>query len=95
MDSTVKAEDYGRRLLPQVIDKAAKERPSRIAYSFPIRDDPSDGFHEITNSRYANGVNRTAWWIERSFGKPEPKSFPSIGYIGPSKLMNEIATSDF
>jgi hypothetical protein len=85
MVKVVDAEDYGRRLLPQVIDKAATKRPNRIAYSFPITEDPSEGFHEITNSRYANGLNRTAWWMEKSFGKPEPKSFPTVGYIGPSK----------
>jgi len=86
MGSAVDEEDYGRRLLPVVVENAATKNPDRVAYSFPITDDPSQGFHDITNKRYANGVNRTAWWIEKSFGKPEAKSFPCIGYIGPSKL---------
>ncbi|EXJ86687.1 hypothetical protein A1O3_03640 [Capronia epimyces CBS 606.96] len=79
-------EDYGRRLLPTVVEDAARKRPDRVAYSFPVTDDPAAGFHDITNRRFAIGVNRTAWWIERCFGKPEPKSFPTIGYIGPNDL---------
>lgn len=82
--STTDNEDYGRRLLPQVIDKAATADPDHVVYSFTITDNPADGFHRITNRQYANGVNRVAWLIEKGFGKPEPKSFPSIGYIGPS-----------
>lgn len=78
-------EDYGRRLLPLVVEKAASTRPHRIAYTFPITDDPSQGFHDISNVRYANGVNRTARWIEESFGRPGVDTFPTIGYIGPSR----------
>ncbi len=84
MENISEKEDYGRRLLPQVVENAAKKNPDRVAYSFPLTDDPAEGFHDITNKRYANGVNRTAWWIERCFGKPKAKSFPCIGYIGPS-----------
>ena len=85
MGDVVQDEDYGRRLLPNVVDKAAKDKPHRVVYSFPVTDDPAQGFYNITNHRYANGVNRTAWWIEESFGKPAPGIFPDIGYIGPSK----------
>ena len=85
--TSLEKEDYGRRLLPTVVENAATKNPDRIAYSFPITDDPSRGFHDITNRRYANGVNRTAWWIEESFGKPKNDYFPSIGYIGPSQSL--------
>ncbi|KAH8655420.1 hypothetical protein BX600DRAFT_515242 [Xylariales sp. PMI_506] len=88
----VEEKQYGRRLLPIVVEEAAAERPDRVAYSFPITDNPAEGFHDITNRRYANGVNRTAWWIEESFGKPEPRSFPSIGYIGPNDLRYAMLT---
>lgn len=90
MGSTVVEEDYGRRILPIVVEDAARKSPDRVAYSFPITDDPSEGFHDITNSRYSNGVNRTAWWIEKSFGKPEASSFPTIGYIGPSMVSDLV-----
>ena len=86
MPSAVEGKNYGRRLLPIVVENVAKRRPNRVAYSFPITDDPTEGFHDITNHRYANSVNRTAWWIERNFGKPEANLFPSIGYIGPCKF---------
>lgn len=82
MESVVN--DYGRRLLPIVVETAAQKNPDRIAYSFPITNNPSKGFHEITNQVYANGVNRLAWWIEENFGKPRDGVFPTIGYIGPS-----------
>lgn len=85
MGSFVEEEDYGRRLLPNVVDKCAKTKPNRIVYSFSIGDDPAAGFYHITNLRYANGVDRVAWHIEREFGKPQPDTFPSIGYIGPSE----------
>lgn len=86
MGSIEQDEDYGRRLLQHVIEKAASRNPDRVAYSFPITDDPANGFHDITNLVYANGINRTAWWLEESFGKPKANSFPTIGYIGPSTL---------
>lgn len=86
MGSFIPAEDYGRRLLPQVIDHAAISRPDRVAYSFPRCDEPALGFHDITNRRHANGINRTAWWMDESFGTPDVGSFPPIGYIGPSKV---------
>ncbi|TVY44182.1 Non-canonical non-ribosomal peptide synthetase [Lachnellula subtilissima] len=92
MGSIVIEEEYGRRLLPVVVESAARKNPDRVAYSFPITDDPSEGFHDITNSRYSNGVNRTAWWIEKMFGKPEANSFPTIGYIGPSDLRYPMLT---
>ena len=83
MDNSI-TENYGRRLLPQVINEAATLRPERIAYSFPIQDNPAFGFNDISNRRYANGVNRTAWWIENAFGRPVLGQFPTIGYIGQS-----------
>lgn len=97
------SEDYGRRLLPQVIDEAAITDPDHIVYSFTKTDNPADGFHRITNRRYANAVNRVAWLIEKGFGKPEPGSFPSIGYIGPSMslrttliiLLADMLSDDF
>ena len=80
--------DYGRHLLPILVKKAAVKNPNRVAYSFPLTDDPAKGSHDITNRRYANGVNRVAWWVEKSFGKPKAGSFPRIGYIGPSKCLD-------
>jgi hypothetical protein len=44
MPSAVEEEDHGRRLLPIVVENAAKRRPNRVAYSFPITDDPMKVF---------------------------------------------------
>ncbi|CAK7214640.1 hypothetical protein SBRCBS47491_002214 [Sporothrix bragantina] len=78
--------DYGRRLLLNVIDEAAATDPNHIVYSFKKTDDPDDGFHRVSNRRYAKGVNRLAWLIEDGHGKPAADIIPSIGYIGPRSL---------
>ncbi|CAK7211993.1 putative NRPS-like protein biosynthetic cluster [Sporothrix eucalyptigena] len=90
--AAVKTPDYGRRLLPTVIDNAAVTDPDYNVYSITKSDDPVDGFHRISNARYANAVNRVAWLIEEGFGKPVPDTFPSIGYIGPNDLRYAMLT---
>ena len=85
MGSLEAPKDYGRRLLPVVIEQAARDHPDHVVYSFPITNDVAQGFHEITNSRYANGMHRTSWYIESKFDKPARNTFPTIGYVGPSE----------
>lgn len=85
MGSLGSPKDYGRRLLAHVIEDAAKENPTRVVYAFPVTNDISQGFHHITNKRYANGINRTSWYLESKLGKPATKVFPTVGYIGPSE----------
>lgn len=83
MPSVVSTPDYGRRLLPMLIDEAARDNPEHVVYSFPFTDNPAEGFRKVTNSGYANAINRAARWMESALGKSN--SFESVGYIGPSK----------
>ncbi|KAH8715345.1 Non-canonical non-ribosomal peptide synthetase FUB8 [Beauveria bassiana] len=75
---------YGRRLYVNVIDETAKADPDRTWIYAPRSSDPRDGWKAITWQQHANAVNRTANWLVKKLGKPEPKSFPSIAYIGPN-----------
>lgn len=45
----------------------------------------SHGFRDISARNFANAVNRVAWWLDAELGKGS--FFPSIGYIGPRRLL--------
>lgn len=75
--------DYGRRLIPHVIDNIAREDPNREAFQSPRTDNPKDGWATITFENYANAINRCARMIIDTCGKPSSGSFPTIAYIGP------------
>ena len=105
------SKDYGRRLIPNIVDERARSDPERPVYSIPVSaakgsrefqdisasgtvysvpvssEDLSHGFRDISARVYANAVNRVAWWLESELGKGS--SFPTIGYIGPRKLLRE------
>ncbi|KAI1333833.1 L-aminoadipate-semialdehyde dehydrogenase [Xylariaceae sp. FL0016] len=81
----------GHRLLPVVVDEAARDNPDRIVYTVPhLGDsgDSGDSFEDITALRFANAINRTAHWIETHLGRSD--SFDTIGYIGPHDLTYPI-----
>lgn len=86
------SKDYGRRLVPVIVDGMARNDPERAVYSIPLSQDLSDGFRDISARVFANAVNRTAWWLEAKLGKGS--SFQSVGYIGPrmSHLENALFT---
>lgn len=79
------SKDYGRRLVVTIVDEMARDEPDRIVYSLPLTSNVADGFHDITALELANAVNRTAWWLESKVGKGS--SFPTVGYIGPRKII--------
>ncbi|KAJ5578055.1 thioester reductase domain-containing protein [Penicillium hispanicum] len=72
----------GRRLLPAVLDEVAAEDPQRIFVSVPqVANDLAEGFEDITYGRFAQAVNKCAWWLREHVGPPsDPKT---IFYIGP------------
>lgn len=74
---------YGQRLLPTLVDEKAVSEPNNIVYSYAKTTKAVDGFVEVSQKRFANSINRAAWWIEKLLGKGE--NFPSVGYIGPGK----------
>ncbi|KAK1493730.1 thioester reductase domain-containing protein [Colletotrichum cuscutae] len=75
---------YGKRLIPQVLDEVAKSEPNREFISVPRSSNPQDGWKPIFYKQIANAVNRIAQRIIDKRGKPEPGSFPTLTYIGPN-----------
>ncbi|KAI0969100.1 hypothetical protein F4678DRAFT_180499 [Xylaria arbuscula] len=78
----------GNRLIPNVVDEAARDNPDRVVYTIPHLTDNGDSFEDVTALRFANAVNRACRWIEGVLGKG--KNFEAIGYIGPHNLTYPI-----
>ncbi|EWY82991.1 hypothetical protein FOYG_15071 [Fusarium oxysporum NRRL 32931] len=78
------AGELGRRLIPCILDEMSRDEPDRVIYSIAKSADISKGFTEVTARKFANAVNKTAWWLESLVGKSE--SFQTIGYIGPHDI---------
>ena len=76
--------EYGKRLIPQILDSLASAEPDRIIYSVATFSDNDHGFQHITAREFAKAVDKTAWWLHDKLGKPA--SIQTIGYIGPRKL---------
>lgn len=74
---------YGRRLLPQIIDKVAVVEPERIVFSLATLSGNSLNFDHISARIFSKAVDKTAWWLNSLVGKPD--SVQLIGYIGPRK----------
>lgn len=82
MGSITRIPDYGRRLLPALVDDIARDEPDRVLFSTPRNNQPSIGYDIVTAKTFANSVNRLCWWLESHVGvNTEPKT---VGYIGQS-----------
>ncbi|KUI71888.1 Oxygen-dependent choline dehydrogenase [Cytospora mali] len=76
--------EFGRRLLPQVVDYHAQMHPSRIYAS--MSRSPTDltkGFRDVTMVKLAAVVNRLSWWLEGILGVG---NLDAIAYIGPADI---------
>ena len=76
-------QDYGRRLLPQIVDDVASGSPERIVYSIVNSPDNAHDTEHITASTFARAVDKTAWWLNSLVGAQT--SVLPVGYIGPRK----------
>ncbi|KAI0840505.1 hypothetical protein F5Y06DRAFT_294493 [Hypoxylon sp. FL0890] len=76
--------DFGRRLIPNVIDEIAEKDPQRECFSVPRSSNPQDGWEMITFKAYANAINYICHVIIEKCGKPLDGSFPTLAYIGPN-----------
>lgn len=74
---------YGRRLLPQIIDKVAVVEPERIVFSLTKLSGDSLNFNHISARIFSKAVDKTAWWLNSLVGKSD--SVQPVGYIGPRK----------
>ncbi|KAK1992606.1 thioester reductase domain-containing protein [Colletotrichum falcatum] len=83
---------YGKRLIPRIIDETARSEPDREFLSVPRSSDPRDGWRPITFRQMANAVNRVARMIVERRGAPEPGSFPTLTYIGPNDARYMVVT---
>jgi len=93
--------EYGRRLIPQILDRLASREPDRIVYSIATFSDNSLGFQHISARTLAKAVDKTAWWIHNHVEKQnrelngeqnadqsrkqQQNPIQPLGYIGPRK----------
>ena len=85
MDTSEIEPHYGHRLMPLLVDELAVSKPANVYASIIHGNDVSAGFDDITWSRFANAVNRMAWWLESTLGDRGPHS-PTVGYLGPADI---------
>jgi len=76
--------EYGKRLIPQILDSLASTDPDRIIYSVAKFSDISHEFWHISARTFAKAVDKTAWWLYNQVGKST--LIQTVGYIGPRKL---------
>lgn len=71
---------YGRRLIPVLIDEAAREKPNDI-FAFVARSlNNEEGFQTVIYCQFANAINSCAWWLEAQVGIS--KNFDTLAYFG-------------
>lgn len=88
MNSRGQPPDYGRRLIPVLIDEAARERPNDPFAFVAQTGNAEDSLQTVTYSQFANAINSCAWWMEAQVGIS--KSFDTLAYFGRSGLISCI-----
>jgi hypothetical protein len=89
MGSYVEEEqDYGKRLLPHIVDSVASESPDRIVYSIVNNPDDANTIKHITADTFAKAIDKTAWWLRSLVGAQS--SVLPVDYIGPRKYTTVI-----
>lgn len=73
--------DYGRRLLPQIVDDLAASHPEQSLFSLSSMVKNVLEFREISARQFASAIDKMAWWLEEQIGKKAV--IKPIGYIGP------------
>lgn len=61
---------YGRRLLPQLVDDKAQSNPAQLMGMIAKSSDLSQGFFEFSYKDIANAVNFISWWLIKKMGPP-------------------------
>ena len=76
----------GQRLLVNMIDYYADQKPTKIYACIP-KDNGSmtQGFIDVSYKQLSNAINGTAWWLkENTVG--EEQGFETVAYAGPDDL---------
>ena len=76
--------NYGRRLIPTLVDEMAASKPDHVYASLPRNKDFTAGFDKVTSLDLARAVNRAAFWIHHEISKNV--HFDTVAYLGPSKV---------
>lgn len=71
------------RLIHLIPDQLAEVVPEHPIFSYPKTAKPQDGFVDVSSKCFANGINRTSWYLASLLGLP--KNFETVGYMGPSE----------
>ncbi|KNB09128.1 hypothetical protein FOXG_09770 [Fusarium oxysporum f. sp. lycopersici 4287] len=99
---------YGRRLIPQILDRLAVADPERVVYSIASLSDGAPKFKHITAQAFGRAVDKTAWWLHKHLngmnGAPngdlaqehavtqKPPKIQALGYIGPHDIRHVLLT---
>ncbi|KAF2420725.1 acetyl-CoA synthetase-like protein [Tothia fuscella] len=90
-------QNYGKRLIPQILDSLAVAEPDRIIYSLSSFPNGTSHFQPISAGAFTKAVDKTAWWLHNQVrgqdgtqngdhgegnGDSSKKILP-LGYIGP------------
>lgn len=78
--------DYGRRLIPNIIDENVRMHPQREAFMTQWSDSLENDWRAVTWKQYANAINRCAHEIDGACGKAPKGRFPTLAYIGPQDV---------
>lgn len=65
---------YGRRLIPQIMDRLAAAEPDRIVFSLARVAGNDLAFRRVSARAFTRAVDKTAWWLHEHVGKPTRSS---------------------
>ena len=77
-------ETPGNRTIVTVLDKLAREHPTRLVFKAPKGPQVANGFSSLEIGTLSRAVNSTAWLITESFGTPEKDEV--LIYLGNSDI---------
>ncbi|KAI1330923.1 male sterility protein-domain-containing protein [Xylariaceae sp. FL0255] len=90
MPELIRVPDYGRRLVPNIIDAVALNDPNRAFASIPRSENLEDGYTDISYQTVANAINRMCWWLSENLGLADTSEVFSYGMIGPNDIRYPI-----
>lgn len=82
------SQEYGKRLLPNVIDDRAATGHARPYASICRTQNPRDGYRDISYATFANAINRCARYLINNVGKSAAGDV--LAYLGPLDLRYQI-----
>ncbi|KAL6711458.1 hypothetical protein ACN47E_004392 [Coniothyrium glycines] len=71
---------YGKRLIPSIIDENARSQPDRACFAISRSEALQDGFRDVNWRTYANAINKTAHFIHNEIGRSA--SFETVMFLG-------------